>query len=74
MNSKRKPCHLTSNYHLGTTKDPVIENDQAYVGTLKGNFLGSQFSFSDVSGDDKQVLATITYTSQITCSSTPRQI
>ena len=41
MNSKRKPFHLTSNYFLGTSIEPVDETNSEYVGTLKSNFSGS---------------------------------
>lgn len=68
MNSKKKPFHLTSNYYMGTNVEPVDETSNEYVGTLKSNFSGSEFSVYDNSRGEPEILATITYISQLTCS------
>ena len=47
MSSKRKSCHLTSNYHMGVKKEPVDEGDDKYVGTVKGNYSGSVWNLYD---------------------------
>lgn len=45
MSSKRKPCHLTSIFHLSSQiKDDILETDESYTGTLKSNFSGSYYN------------------------------
>lgn len=53
---------------MGTNVEPVDETSNEYVGTLKSNFSGSEFSVYDNSRGEPEILATITYISQLTCS------
>lgn len=44
MNSKKKAWRLNSTFMMGTSTDPVQEEDSDYIGTLKSNFIGSEWS------------------------------
>lgn len=47
MNSKKKTWRLNSTFMMGTKIDPVEEADSDYIGTLKSNFVGSEWSIYD---------------------------
>lgn len=60
---------------MGTKTDPVEEEDSDYIGTLKSNFVGSEWNICDtLENGETEIVATIVYTNQVTCSFSPRQI
>lgn len=63
MNSRKKTWRLNSTFTMGTKTDAVEEEDSDYIGTLKSNFVGSEWNICDsLEYGETETIATITYT------------
>lgn len=74
LNAKKELCHIGSHYIITSSEKDFSRDSDFNLGYLSGNLVGSCFNLYQSSGGIDELVCTIVYETELTCSPAFRKV